>query len=38
LDRSRLFNSDQSELRGIQRCDLIVPQPSAVVHVTGFTS
>jgi HK97 family phage major capsid protein len=38
LDRSRLFNSDQSELRGTMRCDLMVPQPSAVVRVTGFTS
>jgi HK97 family phage major capsid protein len=38
LDRSRLFNSDQSELRCTMRCDLMVPQPSAVVRVTGFTS
>ena len=36
LDRSRLFNSDQSELRCTQRFDLICPQPSAIVHATGF--
>jgi HK97 family phage major capsid protein len=34
LDRSRLFNSDQSELRAKARGDLIVPNPSAVVRVT----
>lgn len=38
LDRSRLFNSDQSELRATMRADLIVPSPNAVVRVTGFTS
>jgi HK97 family phage major capsid protein len=38
LDRSRLFNSDQSEFRGTMRCDLMVPQPSAIVRVQGFTS
>ena len=38
LDRSRLFNSDQSELRFTQRFDLIVPQPTAVVRSTGYTS
>jgi len=34
LDRSRLFNSDQSELRAKARGDLIVPNPTAVVRVT----
>ena len=37
LDRSRLFNSDQSELRGKLRGDLIVPNPTAVVRVLGVT-
>lgn len=36
LDRSRLFNSDQSELRGKLRGDLIVPNPTAVVRVLGI--
>jgi HK97 family phage major capsid protein len=35
LDRSRLFNSDQSELRGIMRATLAVPNPKAVVRVEG---
>ena len=34
LDRSRLFNSDQSELRAILRADLIVPNPLAVVRIS----
>lgn len=38
LDRSRLFNSDQSELRVTMRGDLIAPIPNAIVRVTGFTS
>jgi HK97 family phage major capsid protein len=38
LDRSRLFNSDQSELRVTMRGDLIVPNPTAVVRITGFTA
>ena len=33
LDRSRLFNSDQSELRAILRADSIVPNPLAVVRI-----
>ncbi|MGI8513505.1 MAG: hypothetical protein ACR2NH_12855, partial [Solirubrobacteraceae bacterium] len=37
LDRSRLFNSDQSELRAKLRGDLIVPNPSAVARVVGVT-
>lgn len=36
LDRSRLFNSDQSELRGRMRADLIVPNPTAVVRIAGI--
>jgi HK97 family phage major capsid protein len=36
LDRSRLFNSDQSEIRGKMRCDLIVPNPVAVCRVVGI--
>jgi HK97 family phage major capsid protein len=34
LDRSRLFNTDQSELRTILRADLIVPNPLAVVRIS----
>jgi HK97 family phage major capsid protein len=37
LDRSRLFNSDQSEMRAKLRGDLIVPNPTAVVRITGAT-
>jgi HK97 family phage major capsid protein len=36
LDRSRLFDRDMSELRGRLRADLIVPNPSAVVRITGI--
>ena len=36
LDRSRLFDVDASELRGKLRCDLIVPNPAAVVRITGI--
>jgi len=36
LDRSRLFNTDQSELRAILRADLIVPNPLAVVRISKF--
>lgn len=36
LDRSRLFDRDMSELRGKLRADLIVPNPSAVVRITGI--
>jgi hypothetical protein len=38
LDRSRLFNTDQSELRGKLRADLIVPNPDAVYTITGITA
>jgi HK97 family phage major capsid protein len=34
LDRSRLFNTDQSELRAILRADFIVPNPLAVVRIS----
>jgi HK97 family phage major capsid protein len=34
-DRSRLFNSDQSELRGKIRADLLLPNPEAVVRIVG---
>ena len=37
LDRSRLFNSDQSEMRGKLRADLIVPNPTAVTRILGIT-
>lgn len=36
LDRSRLFNSDQSELRATMRGDLIVPNPTSIVRLTGL--
>jgi HK97 family phage major capsid protein len=36
LDRSRLFNSDQSEMRAKLRGDLISPTPSGIVRITGF--
>jgi HK97 family phage major capsid protein len=36
LDRSRLFNSDQSELRATMRGDLLVPNPTGVVRLTGL--
>jgi len=35
LDRSRLFNSDQS-VRAKLRGDLISPTPSGIVRITGF--
>jgi HK97 family phage major capsid protein len=36
VDRSRLFNSDQSEIRAKLRADLISPTPTGVVRVTGL--
>jgi HK97 family phage major capsid protein len=36
LDRSRLFNQDMSELRGILRLDMVVPNPTAVVEIQGI--
>lgn len=36
LDRSRLFNSDQSEMRGKARADLVLPNPQAVVRIDGI--
>jgi HK97 family phage major capsid protein len=35
-DSSRLFNSDVSEIRAIMRADFVVPNPAAVVRVTGI--
>jgi HK97 family phage major capsid protein len=35
VDRSRLFNSDQSEIRAKLRGDLISPTPTGVVRLTG---
>lgn len=34
-DSSRLFNVDKSEIRAIMRADLVVPNPAAVVRITG---
>lgn len=34
VDRSRLFNYDQSEIRAILRADLVVPNPAAVYVLT----
>jgi len=36
VDRSRLFNSDQSEVRAKLRADLIVPNPTAVCRIVGI--
>ncbi len=38
VDRSRLFNSDQSEIRGKLRMNLIAPNPSAIVKLTAGTA
>lgn len=35
-DSSRLFNSDESEVRAILRADFAVANPSAVVRITGL--
>lgn len=35
LDRSRLFNQDASEMRGTLRADLLAPNPTAIVRITG---
>lgn len=35
VDRSRLFNSDQSEIRAIMRADLVVTHPAGVVRIEG---
>jgi len=35
-DSSRLFNSDESEIRAIMRADLAVPNPAAVVRIEGI--
>ena len=34
LDRSRLFNTDQSELRAILRADFSAPNPKAIVRIS----
>jgi hypothetical protein len=36
LDSSRLFNSDQSELRCTMRADVVVPNPEAAVRILGI--
>jgi HK97 family phage major capsid protein len=36
VDRSRLFHSDQSEIRAKLRADLISPTANGVVRVTGL--
>lgn len=36
IDRSRLFNSDESEIRAITRMDMIVPHPAAVCRISGL--
>ena len=35
VDRSRLFNRDQSEIRGKLRANLIAPNPTAIVKLTA---
>ena len=35
FNTSRLFNSDQSEIRAIMRFDLVLPNPTAVCRVVG---
>jgi HK97 family phage major capsid protein len=37
LDRSRLFNQDMSEVRGILRFDLAVPNTAAVCLITNYS-
>jgi len=36
LDRSRLFDKDQSELRAILRADMVAPNPLAIVRISKF--
>lgn len=36
VDRSRLFNSDQSEIRAILRADYVLPNPKSVVRISKF--
>lgn len=38
VDRSRLFNSDESEIRGKLRANLICPNPAAIVKLTAALS
>lgn len=35
VDRSRLFNSDQCEVRAVMRADIVVPNPTAIVRISG---
>lgn len=35
LDRSRLFNSDQSEIRAIMRADVVATHPAGIVRIEG---
>ena len=35
-DSSRLFNSDESEVRAIMRATLAVPNPASVVRILGI--
>jgi HK97 family phage major capsid protein len=35
-DGSRLFSSDQSELRAVLRADIAVPNPAAIVRIVGI--
>ena len=35
-DRSRLFHRNMSEMRGKARCDVLVPNPVAVVRIDGI--
>lgn len=36
VDRSRLFNDDESEIRGKLRADLLAPNPAAIVRIEGI--
>jgi HK97 family phage major capsid protein len=36
VDRSRLFNTDQSEVRGILRWDVVVPNAKAICRIAGI--
>jgi HK97 family phage major capsid protein len=36
IDRSRLFNSDQSEVRAILRIDVVHPTPKAINRISGI--
>ncbi len=38
VDRSRLFNSDETEVRGKMRVSLVAPHPTAIVRLTAGTA